>query len=423
MPDYTFQYLYTIDSSAQTFSHLDITEIVRGVRFEKTVGDEFLIKSGDITITTTEPLPFSIIASTHNWLVVRRNNLLFGVYSIGNLATYDYSFRSRNDKDGLHEITLPSIDKVFFDNLAQQLIEYDTNTQMWNYDLGTAIIEIQRIRAKDSSGTYSIDAFDRAGFSLGDMILAMTLKTNNFGYSMTQPVIPIPLDGDDDLPILYRGGSLDHNISTDQQIIDHTWTGYEFSWFDLFKLASFAFNAFIRVTPTISGSPEKLNIGINLIPRIEEAVASPDTATWIERRFVRHKYRINGVKLTGGNFEYQQGNLNSGSVFEKNVEINDPDENIDLTGDSLFWSVGDYDSGNDDYSILDGSDNPRPYFASGLVEQYYDRMITDGHGYEGTILFNGERELDQISVDSETMQIVRLNINERDIAKVEGIVI
>lgn len=418
---FTYEYIQTFHSTGVIIDREDVTNIVRGVSFDWNVGDEFYIKTSELSIKTTAPLPYSPIPTTYNWLVVWRDAFVHSVFYIGNGLDLEYEYLTRDDKTGLYTSTLPSIDKVFYDHLKSTNVEYSALSESWNFHISQAQVTLDRILGKDDTGTYSIDSLDRAGFSLTDMILWMGLKTNNFGYFLSTPVLPFPFDGDDDLPIIYRGASRDIG-ETAQVIIDHNFTGSGLKWIDLFRYVIFAYNSFVKITPDLSGLPEELVLGLSFIPKTQADLVTAKTFKWIDRKFVKYKYRIDGVDLTGGNFSYQQGNVEKGNTFSRAIDIYDPDERVELNSEKLFWSNGTYQSGTDSYSIVSGG-LPQPYFKSGVVESYYDNMLSNGHGYEGKIKYEGQVILDQGVVGSDTFQLNRIKLKDDGIATVEGLVL
>jgi hypothetical protein len=421
---WTFQAFTTALDDAETANKVTvgIGSVIRGFTVNDTVGDEYFIKGGDLILKVTSALPFIDSSTVRNWLALYRGAFVYNVYYLGT-QNDELDYRSYDYKNDIYEVRLPSIQSIFINDLKNAKIEYTTDTDSWNFNLINAKVTIDKIRRKTDTGTY-IDTLNRAGFSIADMLGWAALQTNDHGYYFQNPNTPIPTKNDDDLPIIYRGASKDTN-DTAQNIIECNFSDYDMTWADIFKLGSFAFNAFIRVVPVIGGTPEKLSLGFQMLQRRADAVLTEKTVEWDQLRYLKHRYKVAGVKLTGGNFEYNQGDADGGDAYSKSVGVFDPEISTIGPDESLYWSVGDYDSPSGKYKILDGSDNPRPYFASGLVESNYADMITKGHGYAGTFPFDGEKIFDEIEVESggDIIRVLSLSVDEADIAQVEGIVI
>lgn len=423
---WTFKYFKTHNTSSEvTGGYTDITDVIGDISIEETVGDEMLIKSGDIKLKLTAPLPFDNSLLYRNWLGIYWNTQLYNVYYIGSGNDFDNSYLIKDEKRPEYELTLYPIQKMFFDHLKTQKIFYSAIITDWNYDLAFAKVDIEKIkiRYQQDPPTYG-SALNRWGFSIVDMIGQLGQKNNGYGYVFSNPNLGnFPIIGSDDLPIIYRGISLDQGLASLSQALAHTFSDWDVSWLDIFKLVIFGFNAYVSVKPSIGGSPEQLIVNLKIVPRINVTASSPGSPQWLERTFEKYRYRIDGVKLSGLNFEYTQGQSELGNIFSRSVDIADPEQYIpSVADDTLYWSVGDQVSGNT-YSIVDGSDNPRPYFASGLVEPYYADIISDGHGHKGEIIFQEQDTLDQVNAGSDVIHLNKISINRLGVAKVEGIVI
>lgn len=407
------------------------SSIIRRADFDETVGDEFFCKSSDLIIESIGELPqlFSLPVK-QNWLACYVNGLLFNVYRHPqNADTGDLDYLEHDEKTDRYKFRLYPLQKVFYDHLAATVLQYSSTSTEWNYDLDLAIISIHQIATTNEIGGVETSTIGRAGFSLGDMIISLIGKDNDYGYVISGLNHPILLYNSSDLPILFRGQSIDDG-ETAENIVNFTFYEnggdiFHVTWMDIFKLIIFGWNAFIRVQPTIISS--KLGIDVSIIPKIAADIGFTISAVqWIERRRVREKYKLDGVKLDGKNFSYEQGSA-SGNVLSRSVDIADYNQPIDNNDKTLYWAEGDFDSGDSDYDLVS------PYFASGKVQAWYENMITTGDGFEGKAFLNyfagaPPQEnlltaLSQIAIGDETIQLNTLRFDATGVADIEGIII
>jgi hypothetical protein len=423
MIEMRFKYFRTEDDGEIISEEFIDDSIIQGTDFDETVGDEFWIKSSDLNIETIGILPFTgSLPPKKHWIAVYINDMLFNVYQHPELKYLSYDKKNNRFKYRLY-----AIQKIFYDHLDSTVLQYSNTATDWNYNLPSAILAIKEISVKDESGT-PLSILNRAGFSFGDMLISLINKHNEYGYvidGVTHPVLYYPSD---DLPILFRGLSKDISESAETKI---NFTFYEdggdifhVTWMDIFKLAIFGFNAFLKVQPRIEN--DYLSISIFLIPKINADLDGFATTKvqWIERRQVMEKYKLDGISLNGKNFNYSQGD-DRGNVLVRSVKVADYDQPIAGEDKTLYWAAGDFDSGVSKYDLVN------PYFASGLVNPYYEDMITSGNGWEGKAFINyfiGSTEnllstLTQVKIGDETVQINTMRFGADGVADVEGIVI
>lgn len=403
------------DISAQVFNRLTIDE---------TVGDEFFIKSSDIILEILGVLPqINRLPVGNNWIAVYVNDLLFNVYQHPGPANYvEY-----NQKNGVYKYRLYAIQKVFYDHLKSTILQYSTDAHAWNYDLADAILTIDEISVENDTGT-PVTTSDRAGFSLGDMLNVLVTHDNYYGYKINSMTTPIPTTNDNDLPIIWRGLSIDVGDTNENKINLNFYENgadiFHTTWMDILKLAIFGWNAFVRVRPTFAN--DDLSIDVSLIPKANADLATPiENVQWLERTRVPKKYQLDGIQLSGENFEYTQGEVEGANVFSRSIEISDYDEPIANHSLKLYWAAGDYNGGTGKYELT------APYFASGLVEINYDNIISLGNGFEGKAMLiyeDGGAEqvlqvLDQILIGEETIQLNTMRADASGKASIEGIVI
>lgn len=405
-------------------------DILYGISIEETVGDENFIKAGDLEIQTISLIAYDSNPAWRNWIALYLNDTLLNIYLNENV----YSMNETPTK--IYSYRLKPIQMVFYNDLSGQVMFDDSaNTNMWNSVIEDAAMNIYQITIDNHQS-----ALHRYGFSVGDLLSSLSGKDNNLGYTLDSISHPLPTvsDSDDEILYLFRGLSIDnYNPEPISDAIEWTFenSNYETSvpsqewkiyWMDIFQIAAFAFNAFIKVTPNLTLSPStELGIDIEITPKIEVSPTSPETKTWLSNRiYERGRYQIDQVILSGINFRHVLSKNGGGKKYEKTLNIADYEiagitaETVDVT---LYWGKGEYDGTevNDLVTYLQGE----PYFKSGLVQPYYADMLTDGHGYEGEILYNGEKVLDEVLIDSTVFRILKIRLKNEFVAQIEGIVI
>ena len=414
------------------------SDIVADFTIEETVGDEFYIKAGDLTLRHLSPIKrrLGISPPRKHWILVTLGSAytdpIVGVYQVPEAGFEEYDHLS-----GIYSSRLKSAQQVFFEDIAATRIQYTTDTDAWAYGLSAAIVSIENLKIK--VGDVVISSLNRYGFSLKSLITALTGRHDDKHYGIASVAVnSLPGPNLDNLPVIFRGQSKSVDFETVQDAVDYTFyqtaagENYDIYWKTIFEMASFAVNGYLRAVPdaTQLQTLDKLSLKLTLTPRTGYAVPlSPGERDWYERKLSLNRFQIDGVRLEGKNFEYQQG-TQGGKLTEKTIDITDPAANVE-TSDELYWAVGDYNStsygGYPEYSILDGGGDVRPYFAEGLVEPYYDGMITEGHGYTGKIPYSGEISLDFIEIIpggvdplGDTIQLNRISISPDGIATIEG---
>lgn len=424
---FTLKKFGTNTAGVVTHALAEVTDVKQeDIRFEQTVGDEMWVESGDLIVKTYTAGIFTINAFPQphiTWVALYINEKLADVYRNRILESYD-------EKTGLYEYRLSPIQKIFFDDLKKTLVRYSVDTNSWNYNIGNSDLIIKEITLQ--TGGTPINILNVYGFSLVDLVNSHLGQHNDYGYSIGSITQFGPVLTSDNLPILFRGNSVTSGLPL-SEAIDKTFyedgdEQFHVTWFDLYQLAIFGWNAFVWVRPvfvTAYGS-DYLNIYVRIIPRINQAPSGPiDDIVWAERKIVYGKHRIDGVKLSGINFTYEQGAVDGNNVFIRDVAIADYNKNEPYASTTLYWAAGNYDSGMGKYDLTS------PYFASGLVENYYAYMISDGDGVEGKceIIYNDGSEkllkaLDHVTIGDKTMQVTRIRQRGNSaLAEIEGIII
>jgi hypothetical protein len=405
---FTFQYIGT-DSDGLISEQIPVEVIKQSISIEVTVGDEQFLKSGDITLTTREPFTISN-PPARDFLAAYWNGSLQGIYHI------DRPYLNYDEKSRLYKHRLIAIQNLFFDDLQDTNIVYSADSADWSYELSNAKIIIKEIFTVNPL----INAEDVWGFSLGDMILNMAGKSNGKGYQLIDLSTPLRyIAGETTVPALFRDISLDES-ETEETAVDFTFGDHDIPWMDVFKMALYAYNCYLRATPIIESGI--LGLDIELIPKKFSEMDSKNV-TWLERQRIHNKYRIDGVVINGDNFKFTYENFNSKFVFDKSLEISDPADFIDSIDPSiLYWTMADHDpvNGWEIGSIVFGN---RAFSTFGDIEDAYDDIISSNDGFTGSILYDNEVVLDELLAGSETVKLNRLSINEEGVAKVEGIVL
>lgn len=417
-----FDYFKTDFATGVVEARQTLSNIVPRFRVEQTVGDEKRIITSDITLETTEPFPFEISISKNNWLGLYYNNQLVEVFWLGNHFTQHLTYSSLKKSTKLYQTTIPSIQQKFYEDISVIGLGYSTDTNLWNEQLMAASVHIDTIRLVDNSGSALLFS-NRVGFSLGDLLNSMVGHSHYNGYVLAAHDLgPIPLKNANNLPIIYRGPSRGIGAPPDN-ILGHTFDFAEVKWLDIFRMLSFAFNAFVLVRPSFSGSPEKLYITISIVPRTKLSPSGVATLNWKDYIRERYKYQIEGVELSGLNFNFKQGGFRTKNILSRSIDIADPKIGIEGQTETLYWSAGDYNSAASMYDILGVGGFNRGYLNQNLVEPYYADILSDGHGYNGSFVYNGEPLLKHVVVDGETFQITKMTFDQDGIGSVEGPII
>jgi len=419
---WSLKYIGTLQTG-EILSLESCNDIVDDFTMERTLGDEFWVKSSDLNIKHRQTLPwYSIGGPSYWWLGVFWNDELIDAFRL--TRAYDKEDEKRT---GHYETRLKSIQKSLYDDLNDTVLDVVSDINSWNNNISVAAVRIKKIRYKNNLGNWSGN-LNNYGFSLGALLHSIN-GSEYKGYRIHNwPEYPGPMLNEDHCIILFRGSSIYYYT----EAVEFTFTDYGITWMDLFKLAAFAFNCFISVKPIIQDidGTDYLTTDINLLPRINITLGSTKSPDWTERKKEKNKYQIDGVHLFSAindedgdpSFSYEQGDIEGDNVFEKSVDIADPTVILgsSVYNDIFYWCDCIYDEGENKYDILDDEDEPMPYFASGLVEEWYQDMIDTGDGYEGNILFDGEDAGDHLVAGDDVIQASRVQTKKNGISKASG---
>jgi|GEM_PF-6477317 len=418
---WTFK-LYQTSTFGRIISETDVLDIENDFKIEKTVGDQMWIKSGDITINTRKALantPFT-------WLAAILDGKVFDIYTVENI--YD----EFDEKFGKYKIRLLSIQKQFFDDINATVMAYSATADDWGNSAASTNLIIDEIRYVDEFGVPTV-AQGRHGFSLGDILQSISGSNSN-GYSVQSVSFPGPTMNQNNVPVIYRGISQSvflQGSPTAIEAFDLTFKDHNSTWMDMFKLAIFGFNSFVRANPSIfkSGVDDFVGLSVSIVPRVNVSPGTTKSPRWLKRKVSRGKFQLDGVHIKSsindinGNpsFEFKQGDIDGNEVFKRDADIGDPSSSIKSGDTTLYWSDGTYNATSGKYEILDVSSNPLPYFASGLVEPFYAGLLTSGDAIEGTVIYEDEDILDHIAIGADIIQLNKITKGRQGLKmKVQG---
>lgn len=420
---FTFEW-FNIDSSGliQNSTIID-NSVIRKFSLECNAGDEYKIRNGDLVLEHKNQLPKT---GSSRWVAVWFDDFLIDVFyqPWNGFEEYDY-------KAGIYKSRLPSFQQIVFENLSKIYIGYSTDTDTYNYYLPNAAVIVDKLKMKP--GLYLSNAYVFSPIDMLRECIALSGAKNGLNFSFNGMTvdgdIPSIQDLDNDVCAIWRGTS----SATFQTAADKLGNG-QLTWFNIIELIQFLYNCFIHISANITISPRYLNGGIRVTPRINFTPGggyAQEEIRYTELKKVLKKYKIDGVRISGSNFEYLQG-ATYGSIFEKSFDIYDPDDTTDVTQNEsrLFWADADYDSGIGKYKILDASNNNKPYSTSGLLLPYYAGLITSGDGFEGSfvyeLIYNGNvlvRVLNLLEIYTQIALINRLVVDQDNVASFDAIII
>lgn len=431
---------YTHEDGAIS-NETEMTDIVADFNIDETVGDQNFVQAGDVVLKHLSTLKTGQVLGPpiRHWIAIQTSAVfsqnVYNVYAVPDTGYDDLDYAT-----GVYTSRLKSIQSLFYEDLATAEINaVGVDVNAWGSDLSNAIVSIESVRVKNNTGAYSTTS-DRGGFSLADMVKQLAGKHGDRHYRIDSvSTTNIPDLNDDDLPVIFRGTGYDTSLNTAAEIVDYTFYEDDVTsdprrvyWKAIFEKIVFAFNAFVAARGSIEdlgGSSYRLNLDLDIRPKINISASGAVGKDFSALKFVREKFRLDGVTLKGKNFEYVQGLESGGNRLERSIDISDPDVEVESLDANLYWCVGDYNSatqaGYPQYSILDGGGDNRPYFNGGLVQPFYNGMIGGADGYTGTFDFNMERPLDHIllNLNGHTIQLNRVQVGVDALAQVEGIVI
>jgi len=411
---FTFRFIET-DLAGNIVLDVPLTVIPDNLNLYETVGDEFFLEAGDISFAMTAPLPFANVFHYH-WVAVYWNGALYNVYA---------AFKDYDTWDGKRNIyfsgNLESIQSRFFDNIKAGSILPQTDPAFWAHNLISAKVTINQIQTDINTSNL---VSDKWGFSIGDMIENLSGKSNYYGYEINQVNHPFPIKNENNLPIVFRGRSKDTS-DTETIAVQHTFGSIggldSVTWADLFKLALYSYNVYLRATPVINSG--KLKVDIDMVSKKQADTSGAAPVTWIDYKIIRLHYQINGVRLEGENFKFSSGATSGNYVLNQSLAVSDPEVDIPTNDTTFFWADGTYASGSGKYLILNASNQNKSFHESGEIEPAYSGIFSVNDGVSGRLIFDGQKPLDKVQVGSDVVQLTKLTIDKFGVAKVDGIIL
>jgi hypothetical protein len=410
---WTFEYIET-DDEANVTTQVALDTVIPQLTVYETVGDERLHEAGDLSISTRQPLEFSS-AAKHKWIALYWNGTLHNVYSVPK------TFEKFNYITKLYEHRCRSLQAIFYDHLKNTRVSYNVSAEYWNDGLSFANVVIDQIRRDNGTGPdYEENAW---GWSLGDMLtnMAGSGRHNYYGYEFTSIEHPFPgkFEVGEIIPLLFRGLSVS-GADTELNAVTHTFSDHDVFWMDIFKLALYTSNSYLQVRPHITA--DILGIDVEIISKSTDDRSGATAISWIEYETEREKYRLDGMKLEGGNFTFTLNDSEGAYAFNKSIIVSDPEMNIAEDGlEILFWAAGSYDSGIGQHIILNVSDQNEAYHEAEAIEGFYSNFFLRNDGANGRIRFDGEKLMDKVKFGDAIVQITKLTIDQDGIAELEGI--
>lgn len=202
---------------------------------------------------------------------------------------------------------------------------------------------------------------------------------------------------------------------------DLTTYNFNTTWLDIFIIASVYLNAYIYVKPKIPTT--RLNVDVYFTERSNTADGSPLTGiTFIERKTITDKYRVDGVKITTDAYDYTIGDTENQNLLERDIPVAEPGRSNSGWIDSLYFGVTEQDSIHAGYDYTQPNDVFYEWDGGGVpdLDAVYQDMIDGIDGVEGQLIpYSGSdivRLLDQISYNSTQIQIIDLKIKKRGFA-------
>lgn len=426
--------IITTTVAGEITNRQNLTGIEGDFKIERTAGDEFFIKSGDITIKTRAALnidtTFLVNYLLCYWQPATGGEMLFDAFYIPR------DFDQHDQKFSKYKTKLFAVQKLFFDGLESIPVEHSTDTDDFGDAMDRSYFDFI-FRFDAGAGALNLTA---TAFSVGSLVteLANFKPSNSLGFRINSVSFPGNFGTNNDVGLIHRADP-DHFPSTEPvfaDLVTATFAGGSSgtgdidisNWLGIFKLAALMHNGFIVVKPVtfIESGTDYFGLDVTIKERVPASAGSVVATTWKTRSKIKDKYRIDGVSITGSDATifYSNGDIHGENVYEKTVPFATVLATM-IAGTDLNLSVGDWDGGNTRYDIRTGGGSPnRDYFADDQAKVYFDPLIDQGHGYEGEIFWNGQDVLDHILIKTggadEYIQINKIKVNRKGQVKIEG---
>lgn len=422
-----------VDNNGKILSDDAASGIIGDFSLEQTIGDEFVVQSGDVSIKHTNDLPFTSLGGPSKYFLgFYWNDVLYDAFRIK--RGFDKKSLKYSTK---YESRLQSIQKSFFEDAAAIVIaDGSGDSTSWNYNVQNAVKTITELGYIDAGGTAQFFTDGRYAFALPPLLRTLGDHDahSDKGYRLKALTCPGPEFNENDMPFLYRGAS----STVLATAISATFYDKNITWFDMLKLACIIFNAFIFAKPVIYsiGGDDHLGIEIFILPRTVFS-GTPATAIWLDSNFNLERLNVLGVRLSSSIqgtsvyrpnlpiFEWTYGDVSSKNIHEKTVDLGDAAVPFSDPENTLFLVAGDYISS--EYDILSAPDTPELYFQDTYILSYYEDLIDVSCAVDGKIRFSGERCGDIVTVPGSiagiTIQVNKLNPQKSGKASISGITV
>ena len=419
-----FEYFTTNDNDPTISNRAIVTNAVNQFTILLDTGDEFLLRSGDLSLQLLSPLPYDGTSGVNNWLGVYWNDFqnLVEIFFIGSSSTYNNSFQSFDEKRGLYFTRLSSLGARFYRDVDSLRVAYDTDPANYAFDLVTNTeVEVESVKQEGQAGP----VLDRIGLSLGDILLNIVGKTQGFGFEIDGITHTVPVKPFSKIPILING--IGWGFGTpDSEVMKQYFEDNEITWKNIFEMAAYTENAFLALLPNIDGN--RLGVDVEMITRVRNVGSGSTAINWVERVQNPNAFRVDGVVINTPVSSvdappYRFGNTESGNVITNSVAASNPEPSGVPQFVNLYMFLGTLISGPDPliYSVIDGNNENIGYLTNSVIDFVYQPQLRSGLVYSGRIQYNGERILTRTDIGPDNFRLIRIEANRDGLANVDAL--
>lgn len=259
------------------------TQVLKdGITVLETVGDEMYLECGDLVVKQNGALTHSI-GGTHEWYVLYIDDILVDVFEF-DVNAYEY-----DSKRGFYTYRFKSIQRIFFENLADLLIQYSAVATTYNSGITGCGAEVDSLSVLDGDALAHA-AVNQWTFSLGDMLDGLEGKHNSFGFVIDTVTHPCAVKPSETIPALWRGRGVPLTLAESAAITQT---------FDYLTRYAFDIRNFIF---TVSG--------ISVEPAVGDTYSNnSSTFEIIAKDLTTGAGTLTGVRVSGTNNPAASGNL------------------------------------------------------------------------------------------------------------------